>query len=483
MPVVLGDTLGRTDGLSFNVKQATIDAVLARVGTAGHLRGEMTIRALRSFSARLTGCGPFQAEMLRRVILMDHLDQGGTLSTLDATGIAVRLPSITKTDYDQIVARLLDGVFAGVDPAEAANGRVRQAEWYEDAWPAFQVLQSSAASFTSQTVGDAALDILLHTLAVTTIDALGRLVGASDGDLAYFHQPSRREYYVFDSVEGGNGCSETIAKFMQIPPLRRILAARGGTTAALPSADGFMLLEETLAACPAQSATQLLIETCRSAVADPSHLRFPRGLVADLQARIRHEYDPIAGSRAIVDFLLGSQPGVFGHWTDLLWLQVLPERFALALSTAGICPNLESLRARTHLCVTGCLECVDNGDQSIYGGLRSREHVSKNLLDAVREHAIASEPQAFLPIAPNVPVGPALQANAARPVVDATGTPVSAQIDDDGHAQQVLLTQVLSTVAPNLTIGGGPLLSPSSTGTWDVNVPFLAGYRDERPVT
>ena len=134
-----------------------------------------------------------------------------------------------------------------------------------------------------------------------------------------------------------------------------------------PSADGFMLIEETLAACPAQSATRLLVETCRQGVADPADLRFPKGLVADLQARIRHEYDPVAGGRAIVDNLLRTQPAIFADWQDLLWLQVVPERFASPLVAANVCPNLESLRSRTHLCVTGCLECVDNGDQSIYG--------------------------------------------------------------------------------------------------------------------
>lgn len=481
-PVVLGDTLGRTDGLVFSVRQPLVDAVLARVSAPGRLRGEMTIRALRSAAARATGAGPFQAEMLRRVVLMDHLDHGGTLATLDATSISARLPGITRADFDNIVQRLLDGVFAGVDPAEAANGRTRQVGWYNDAWPAFQAFQARAGDFTDQSVLDVAKDILFHTLAVTTIDALGRLVGASDGDLSYFHQPQQRAYYVFDSVDGGNGCSETIARFMQIPPLRRILAARGGG-ATLPHADGFMLLEETLSACPAQSTTQLLVQTCVHGVGDPSHLRFPRGLVADLQARIRHEYDPTVGSRSVVEHLLANQPSLFSEWGDLLWLQVLPERFAVALNAANICPNIESLRSRTHLCITGCLECVDNGDQSIYGGLRSREHVSRNLLDAVRDLSVAAEPQAFLSIAPNTPVGAALQANSARPVTDGSGAPLTAQVDDNGQLQQVLLTQVLSTVAPNLAISGGPLLSPSATsGAWDVNIPFLAGYRDERPV-
>jgi hypothetical protein len=245
-----------------------------------------------------------------------------------------------------------------------------------------------------------------------------------------------------------------------------------------------MLMEETLGACPAQSATRLLVETCRHGVGDPADLHFPKGLVADLQARIRHEYDPVAGGRAIVDNLMQTQPALFGDWQDLLWVQVVPERFAPSLVAANVCPNLESLRARTHLCVTGCLECVDNGDQSIYGALASREHVSKNLLDAVRTLVVSLEPQAFLQIPAGTAVGAALQANSGRPVTDPSGAPVTVLVDDDGGKRQVLLTQVLSTVSPDLSISGGQLLSPASTGPgWDVQIPFLAGYRDETPTT
>ncbi len=485
LPVVLGDTLRKTDGLTFRLKQAALDDLInGAVTSSGATRGEVTIRALRRFIAREGACGPFQAEMLRKVLLMEHLNGGGTLASLGASAVGNLLAGMTQARYDQISRDLIDGVFAGVDPVEAVAGRGRQADWYDDAWPVFQAVQAAATRFTPQFLTEVAKDILVHTLAVTALDGLSRLVGATDGDLAYFHHPDRNEFYVFDSVEGGNGCAETIERFLQIPPLRRILAARGGGAGTLPSADGFMLIEETLAACPAQSATRLLVDTCRLGVGDPSDLRFPKGLVADLQARIRHEYDPVTGGRAIVDNLLRTQPAIFVDWQDLLWLQVVPERFAPPLVAANICPNLESMRSRTHLCVTGCLECVDNGDQSIYGALASREHVSKNLLDAVRRLVVSLEPQAFLQIPAGTAVGPALQANSGRPVSDPGGAPVTVVVDDGGGQRQVLLTQVLSTVSPDLSISGGQLLTPATPGPgWDVQIPFLAGYRDERPTT
>jgi hypothetical protein len=482
LPVVLGERLSKTDGLIFRLKGVVLDTLIsAQLAAAGPVRGEVTIRALRRFIASESACGPFQAEMIRKVILMQHLNAGGTLTTLDASAVRGSLAAITRARYDQICADILDGVFAGVAAAEAGAVRPRQVQWYADAWPAFQTVQAAAARFTPKFVAAVAKNILVHTLAVTTLDALCRLVGASDGDLTYFHRPDANEFYVFDSVEGGNGYAETIARFLQIPPLRRILAARGEDAGTLPNLDGFMLIEEALASCPAQSATRLLVETCRHGVPDPARLRFPRGLVADLQARIRHEYDPVTGARAIVEHLLSNEPAVFADWSDLLWLQVLPERFATRLAAAGVCPNLESLSARTHLCVSGCLECVDAADQSIYGSLASREYVSKNLLDAVRRHIVTSEPQAFVQIPAGTPVGAALQANAGRPVTDDAGAPVTVVIDDGGGPRQVLLTQIRSTVLPDLSIGGGLLLTPTTGGAWEVQLPFLASYRDERP--
>jgi Lhr-like helicase len=481
-PVVLGEQLAKTDGLTFRLKPPTLSALVQQaVGSATSLRGEVTIRALRRFIASRGACGPFQSEMIRKVVLMEHLDTGGTLRSFDAQAVRTALLGMTETRYTQIANSLINGIYAGVDAAEAARGRLRQQEWYDAAWPVFQTVQTNQTHFNDAFIASTAKDILVHTLAVTALDGLSRLVGAADGDLSYFHHAHRDEFYLFDSVEGGNGCTETIERYLQIPPLRRILASH--TQSILPDADGFMLMEETLAACPGQCATRLLVETCQQGVSDPSHLRFPKGFVADLQARIRHEFDPITGARAIVDHLLNAEPAIFCDWHDLLWVQVLPERFAPALAAANVCLNLESLRSRTHVCVAGCIECVDNGDQSIYGALVSAEHVSRNLLDAVRQYIVASEPQAFLQIPAGTSVGAALQAQVSRPVIDGNGTPVTAIIAEPTGPRHVLLTQVLSTVSPDLNVVGGSLLRPGLGGnTWEVLLPFLAGYRDERPI-
>ena len=483
-PVVLGERLEKTDGLIFRLKPTIVQNLIQRAvdGSADSLRGELTLRALRRFIARHGACGAFQSEMIRKIVLMAHLDSGGTLQSFNAQTVGALVKGITPTSYQSIAAALVNGIYAGADPAEAARGRPRQSDWYDNAWPVFQAVQAAHAQFDDTFVATVAKDILVHTLAVTALDGLSRLIGAADGDLSYFHHAHRDEFFIFDAVEGGNGCAETIARFLQIPPLRRILSAR--TRSALPDADGFMLMEETLAGCPAQCATRLLVETCQQAVPDPSHLRFPKGFVADLQARIRHEYDPVTGARAIVDHLLKTEPTIFRSWHDLLWLQILPERFAPALATAQVCLNLESLRSRTHVCVTGCLECVNNGDQSIYGALVSAEHVSRSLLDRVRQQIVAAEPQAFLQIPAGTPVGAALQAQVSRPVTDDKGTPVTAVIPEPTGPRHVLLTQVLSTVSPDLDVIGNSLLTPDKAGhTWEVHLPFLAGYRDERPTS
>jgi hypothetical protein len=237
-----------------------------------------------------------------------------------------------------------------------------------------------------------------------------------------------------------------------------------------------------LAACPAQATVRQLVEACRRNVKDGSLLRFPEGLAADLQARIRHEFDPVAGAQLLVNYLLASRPSLFFDWQDLLWLQLVPERFTHELVAHGLCLSTDNLRSRTHLCITGCLECVNNGDGSIYGSLTSHEHVSRNLLDVLRRHMVAAEPDAFLSIPPGTPVGEALQARVGRPVTDALGRPLTTTVEEDGAPRQVLLTQVLSTVLPDLTLSGsGALLTPMADGAWSVNIPFFASYRDERP--
>ncbi|WP_426753393.1 DEAD/DEAH box helicase [Myxococcus sp. Y35] len=483
-PVVLGDTLGQTDGLTFRLRPDTLEAVIDQaLGAPGPLRGELTVRAMRRFIARTTGCSPFQSDMIRKVLLMGFLDQGGTLSTLDFQAIQTLLTGLTSQDYDRLSGDIIQGMYAGADPNETATARSRQVRWHKDAWPEMQRLQASATDFDDTFIEDVARDILIHTLAVTALDGVSRLVGATDGDLSYFHQASRDEFYIFDSVEGGNGCAETVSRYLQIPPLQRIVDRGSGPLTTLPSSDGFMLIEEALAACPAQASARLLFEASRQGVTDVSQLSFPRGLSTDLEARMRHEYDSVVGAHAIVSHLIGALPQLFSSWWDLLWLQLVPERFSQQLVQQRVCAGTDSLRSRTHLCITGCLECVNNGDGSIYGSLTSHEHVSKNLLDVLRRHVAAQEPGAFLGIASGSSVGAALQAHAGQPVTDATGNPVTAVIDDNGTPRRVLLTQVLSTVSPDLGhVGGAPLLSPAGPGVWDVNIPFLASYRDERPL-
>lgn len=483
-PVVLGDTLGKTDGLTFQLRSSTLDEVIKEaLGADGPLRGELTARALRRFIAHKTGCSPFQSEMLRKVMLMGFLDDpNNTLSTLDCAAIQALLTGLTQQEYGRLSNAIIDGMFAGADPVETATARARQTSWYDDAWPLMARVKASAGDFHDPYLRDVARDILVHTLAVTVLDGVSRLVGATDGDLSYFHVAKRNEFYIFDSVEGGNGCAETAERYLQIPHLQRILSRGQAASNALPSSDGFMLIEETLAACPAQTAARLLFEACRQGVTDVSHLSFPRNLVADLEARMRHEYDPVVGGYAIVHYLAGAKPQLFSDWSDLLWLQFVPERFAVELVQQGVCAGTDSLRSRTHLCISGCLECVNNGDGSIYGSLTSHEHVSKNLLDLLRRYVATSEPEAFVRIPAGTAVDAALQAHAGRPVMDPTGNPVSVTIDDNGTPRQVWLTQERSTVSPELGLAGAPpLLSSTGNQAWVVNIPFLASYRDERP--
>jgi Tfp pilus assembly protein FimV len=202
------------------------------------------------------------------------------------------------------------------------------------------------------------------------------------------------------------------------------------------------------------------------------------------QARVRHEFNSISGSTAVLEALIATWPTLFSAWQDLLWLQILPERFASALVLANAVSGLEDLRTRTHLCVAGCVECLDNGDGSVHGALASAEHVSRGLIDLVRRYVINTERASYVDIPAGQAIGATLQQNVGQAILDSQGKPVTALIDDAGTPRQILLTKVLSTVSSaHGTSPGGTLLRALGQGQFEVSVPFVAAYRDERPLS
>jgi hypothetical protein len=482
-PIVIGDTLMSTDGITLHLQEATVNAVLdLALNAPGAVRGEMTLRALRAFISRSANCGPFRSDMLRKIIAAAYLGAGGTLNSLDSSTVRALIADITRPAYDILVRVILDGVFAGADPVEVGTTRQRQETWYEEAWDDLLRLKAVSTGFDDDRVRQTARDVLVHSLAVSMLDAASQLVGASDGDLRYFYRADCCEVYLFDSVDGGNGFSETIARFLQIPPLRRVLASREGEPSAdLPSVDWFALLDEVLSACPAQTTTRLLWEACRQGVSSPTQVAFPQDLpLRDLEARLRHEFDAVTGASAIVNHLIQRRAATFRSWQDLFWLQIVPEIFAVQAQQQDVAPNLSSFVARTQLCITGCLECVNNGDGSVHGSLLSGEHVSRSLLDILLRVVRQREPGAYLPIAPGADLGGALQARAGSPVLLPNGQPATVSVQDGAVTRQVMLTQVLGGVAAAPDDASGPLLA--STGDlWSLQLPLVARYRDERP--
>ena len=305
------------------------------------------------------------------------------------------------------------------------------------------------------------------------LDAASQLVGASDGDLRYFYRADRCEVYLFDSVDGGNGYSETIARFLQIPPLRRVLASREGDFSAdLPSVDWFGLLDEVLSACPAQTTARLLWEACRQGVSSPAQITFPQDLpLRDLEARLRHEFDPVTGASTIVNHLIQNCAATFRSWQDLLWLQIVPEIFSAQAQQQNVAPNLSSFVTRTQLCITGCLECVNNGEGSVHGSLLSGEHISRSLLDLLLRVVRQREPGAYLPIAPAADLGGALQARAGSPVILPNGQPATVSVQEGTTTRQVMLTQVLGGVAAAPDDASAPMLASAGGLSWSLQLP------------
>jgi Lhr-like helicase len=482
-PVVLGDTfkLG-TDALTLKLKPLVVKEVLDQALSQPRIRAELTARALRQFIVRTTRCDPFQANMLRKVVLASHLSNGGTLLDLDPSACATAF-IMDRLRFDHLVEELLDGVFAGVDPSEIGDSRQRQEGWYDDVWPMVGQLAIRAGEFNDGFLRDTSWKILVHTFAVCGLEAVSRLVGAVERDLGYFFQADPCEAYVFDSVDGGNGYTETAARFFQIPPLRRAASTKFNPEEGLPSLDGFTLLQQAMATCPAQIATRVLFEACQKTVPKPENLSFPKGPPEDLQARIRHEFNDLSGAQPIIDDLLRKKPTLFSTWEDLLWLELCPEWFTKELVDANVCSNFESLRSRTHVCVTGCLECIDNGSQSLYGALASREHVSRNLLDLLKQHCVTTEQQSYLSFskATEPSMEDEIRNREGTALLVASGAPLAVTITFASQTLTLPVPRQEETREP--TLDSAELLKKAGLPKrWEVHIPLLVSFRDEKPL-
>jgi hypothetical protein len=480
----IGDQSAQTDGLIFRLKAGVLGGVTQQAtAAASFLSGELLIRALRRFLFRETGADPFQADMLRKLVLAQVLDSGMTLSTIDAGDIRQAIAAIDQQRFSVLRDGLIDGLVAGTSGNERTLLERRYVDWYDRAYPRIASAQAASPRFDAAFLQDTANDILVHSLAVLLEGAVASLVGASSGDLSYFYSSSKREVYLFDTVEGGNGYAETAQRFLHIPPLQRLLHSRGSNRHSLPDVDGFQLIEEAIGDCPGQLTTRVVFEAIRQGINDVAALSFHASVSSDLQARVRHEFNAVSGSASVLAALTATWPTLFTAWQDLHWVQVLPEWFASSLVSANVVSGLEDLRTRTHLCVAGCRECVDNGDESVHGALASAEHVSRGLLDLLRQQVINGERASYLDIPAGQSIGAALQGSVGQPVLDASGNPVTVLIDDSGTPRQILLTKVLSTVSSALGVApSGTCLRQVGHGRFQVSIPFVAAYRDERPL-
>jgi hypothetical protein len=481
----IGDQSAETDGLTFRLKVPTVDAVNQEAtGTSGHLRGEIIIRALRRFLIRETGADPFQTDLLRKVVLSQVLDSGRTLSTMDMGDVRQAISAIDQSRFNALRDSLIDGLVSGTVGNERNLLQGRYVDWYDRAFFRIASAQAANSKFDAAFLHDTGRDILIHSLAVLLEHATAALVGASDGDLSYFYSPSKHEVYLFDTVEGGNGYAETARRFLHIPPLERLLHSRANSRNSLPDVDGFQLFEEAIGDCPGQLATRVAFEAIQNGITNINSLSFHSSVSSDLQARVRHEFNDVGGSTRVLSALVASWPHVFSAWQDLLWIQVLPERFASTLASANLISGLEELRTRTHVCVAGCVECVDNGDGSVHGALASSEHVSRGIIDLLRRRVITQERASYLDIPAGQSIGATLQQQVGKPVLNVSGAPVTVHIDESGTPRQILLTKVLSTVSSAHGISPvGTLIHAMGNGLFDVSVPFVASYRDERPLS
>ena len=111
--------------------------------------------------------------------------------------------------------------------------------------------------------------IIVHSLAHAFLDSLNKVAGAAEHATGYFFDEKQKTIYIFDTVNGGSGLSETTKNFFYLPfsyrnaVIRQRLGRFDTTPTFLPSRDFLTYLEECFDECTDYISTRILFETVK----------------------------------------------------------------------------------------------------------------------------------------------------------------------------------------------------------------------------
>jgi len=111
--------------------------------------------------------------------------------------------------------------------------------------------------------------IIVHSLAHAVLDSLNKVSGAAEHSTGYFFDEKQKAIYIFDTVNGGSGLSETAKIFFYLPfsyrnaVIRQRLGRFDTTPTFLPSRDFLTYLEEFFDECTDYISARVLFETAK----------------------------------------------------------------------------------------------------------------------------------------------------------------------------------------------------------------------------
>jgi hypothetical protein len=215
---------------------------------------------------------------------------------------------------------------------------------------------------------------LLNTLGIVATTALQQYSGATEKDVGYAIDPGAWNHspngdppwriYLYDRARFGNGSCNVGRRYFHIPHLLR--HGLNPTSRLLPTEDFLSRLEEGLLQCTQFHTDLSALELQRTMTPGPAT---PIQGLADIEDAAS-EVQQVASD-------IWRRIGV-SHPSDGWQLPVAAAHLDSLASTSGI--ERDDLLRATHICWTGCPECVDRGDL-LAGGPMARNYVDKFVLD------------------------------------------------------------------------------------------------------
>jgi hypothetical protein len=222
--------------------------------------------------------------------------------------------------------------------------------------------------------------LLRHSVEHFILTSAMIVLGVDDKDIRSHNSREGNQIYLYDNLTDGNGCAETLQRFIKVPPKMRVEAIRNAiekdTPVTLPSKDFYSVLEEFMSGCKAERADSVYLKL----LTDQSTTKLVEASSADDSVR-QQLLTNLRDNSLLDEYTLSHLDALLRYQSHYLVLRktkteqlflykLVPEALVLGLSDqekSQLSPEIEADRNRAALgkvqdalemCIDGCPVCL-----------------------------------------------------------------------------------------------------------------------------